>query len=186
VGSDGKPTGFHPLDLWCKQNEIRHKLIPIGEKELQGKVENTHKQDDRSFYAKYNFTDYWTLENYMRSWNERWNELRATKALHWRTPNEAIFNAGVVWVAHLIDFQKRLPKGAAKMVRIDHHGNVLLPVPKTPKQPKLEKLEKIKEKDFLTRYLDWMDGEAKKLKNFMVLPAIYQIFSLVRIGVRRN
>ena len=58
VGSDGYPTGNHPLDLWCKAREIRHKLIPIGQKELNGKVENTHKQDDREFYAKYKFKDY--------------------------------------------------------------------------------------------------------------------------------
>ena len=75
VGSDGRPTGFHPLDVWCKQREIRHKLIPTGEKELQGKVENTHKQDDREFYAKYCFSHYGQLEKYMRSWNERWNTL---------------------------------------------------------------------------------------------------------------
>ena len=174
VNSDGYPTSFHPLDLWCKQNEIRHKLIPIGEKELQGKVENTHKQDDREFYAKYEFNDFWKLENYMRSWNDRWNEQRATKALGWRTPNEVIFAAGVAWVAHLINFQKQLPEGKATMTKIDQQGNLLLPVPKTPKIPKQEK---IKGKDFLVRYLDWMDGEAKKLKSLVVLPTIYQIFS---------
>ena len=174
VSSDGKPTGFHPLDLWCKQNEIRHKLIPIGEKELQGKVENTHKQDDREFYAKYKFKDFWTLEKYMRSWNERWNEQRATKALGWRTPNEVLVAATMAWVSHLINFQKRFP-AIAPMVKIDQQGNLLLPVPETPKLPKQEK---IKEKDWLARYMSWVDGEAKKLKNLVVLPTIYQIFSL--------
>lgn len=175
VGSDGFPTGDHPLDLWCKARDIRHKLIPIGQKELNGKVENTHKHDDREFYAKYEFRDFTTLEKYMRSWNQRWNEQRATKALRWRTPNEVILAAAIAWVAQLIFFQSRLPKGAPEFVKIDEQGNIYLPVPETQKFPEPEK---IKEKNYVDRYLAWMDGEAKKLKSFMVLPTIYQIFSL--------
>jgi transposase InsO family protein len=176
VGSDGFPTGDHPLDVWCKVREIRHKLIPIGQKELNGKVENTHKQDDREFYAKYNFNNFSDLEKYMRSWNERWNDQRATKALHWRTPNEVIFAAGVAWVAHVLNRQASLPEGTSPMLRIDAEGNLILPVPKTPKLPTAEK---IKEKNYVDRYLTWMDGEAKKLKSFMFLPTIYQIFPLL-------
>ena len=174
VGSNGFPTGEHPLDVWCRLREIRHKLIPIGQKELNGKVENTHKQDDREFYAKYDFKDFFILEKYMRSWNQRWNEQRATKALHWRTPYETVFAAGVSWVAHLINFQKRQPEGISSMIKIDRDGNILLPVPTTPKLPEQEK---VKEKNYVDRYLAWMDGEAKKLKSFLVLPTIYQIFS---------
>ena len=61
------------------------------------------------------------------------------------------------------------------MVRIDQQGNVLLPIPETPKLPKQEK---IKEKNMVDRYLTWMDGEAKKLKSLVVLPAMCQIFSV--------
>jgi hypothetical protein len=35
------PSGLHTLDLWCKARGIVHRLIPIGQKELNGKVENT-------------------------------------------------------------------------------------------------------------------------------------------------
>lgn len=42
-------TGEHYLDQWCKHHGISHRLIPVGVKELNGKVENTHKQDDREF-----------------------------------------------------------------------------------------------------------------------------------------
>lgn len=174
INSDGFPSGTHPLDVWCKAREIRHKLIPIGQKELNGKVENTHKQDDREFYAKYNFTDFKQLEKFMRSWNERWNEQRRTKTLLRRVPNEVIFDAAVVWVAYLISYQKKLPKGVLPMVRITNEGDLVLPVPTTPKIPEVEK---IKEKSLVDRYLTWMDGEAKKLKSLMVLPSIYQIFS---------
>ena len=174
INSDGYPTGHHPLDQWCEAKEIHHKLIPIGQKEINGKVENTHKHDDREFYAKYNFKDYWMCEKYMRSWNERWNDQRATKALRWRTPNEVILASTLAWVAHLINFQARLPQGFKPMVRIDSQGNLILPLPETPKLPKREKP---KDKNMVDRYLAWMDGEAKKLKNLLVLPAIYQIFS---------
>jgi hypothetical protein len=68
-------------------------------------------------------------------------------------------------------------------------GNLILPVPKTPKLPTAEK---IKEKNYVDRYLTWMDGEAKKLKSFMFLPTIYQIFpkrfadSISHLRVQRN
>jgi hypothetical protein len=79
----------------------------------------------------------------------------------------------MAWVAHLINFQKRFP-AIAPIIKIDQQGNISLPVPQTPQLPVKEKT---KEKDWLARYLDWVDGEAKKLKNLVVLPAMCQIFS---------
>lgn len=40
----------HPLDVYCEQQKIRHKLIPPGEKEINGKVERSHRTDDEEFY----------------------------------------------------------------------------------------------------------------------------------------
>lgn len=40
----------HPLDTYCREVKIRHKLIPPGAKELQGKVERSHRTDDEEFY----------------------------------------------------------------------------------------------------------------------------------------
>lgn len=40
----------HPLDVYCREVTIRHKLIPPGEKELQGKVERSHRTDGEEFY----------------------------------------------------------------------------------------------------------------------------------------
>jgi transposase InsO family protein len=174
VGSDGKPTGYHPLDQWCKQKEIRHKLIPIGEKELNGKVENTHRQDDREFYAKYYFNNFEEIEKAMRSWNERWNTQRATKTLHWKTPNEVLLLSCVSWVAHLINVQSKSKGTAFLFAKIDRDGNIFLPVPKRKNPPRPKKPRR---KNYVDRYLQWADGEAKKLKSFMVLPTIYQIFS---------
>ena len=60
-----QPTGNHPLDLWCTARGIEHRLIPVGQKELNGKVENTHKQDDREFYAGSNYQAFEKLEKAM-------------------------------------------------------------------------------------------------------------------------
>jgi hypothetical protein len=57
-------TGDHDLDLWCENYGIVHRLIPVGVKELNGKVENTHKQDDREFFAMNYFSTY---ESIMKS-----------------------------------------------------------------------------------------------------------------------
>src|SRR5690606_24177164 len=51
-------TGEHYLDIWCRERGINHRLIPVAVKELNGKVENTHKQDDREFFAMNVFTSY--------------------------------------------------------------------------------------------------------------------------------
>ncbi len=44
----------HPLDIYCEEQQMRHKLIPPGEKELQGKVERSHRTDDEEFYRRIN------------------------------------------------------------------------------------------------------------------------------------
>jgi transposase InsO family protein len=40
----------HPLDVYCEKQKIRHKLIPPGEKEINGKVERSHRTDGEEFY----------------------------------------------------------------------------------------------------------------------------------------
>lgn len=174
--SDGHPTGDHPLDVWCKKRDIRHKLIPIGQKELNGKVENTHRQDDREFYAKYRFEHYWQLENFMRSYNQRWNSQRATKSLHWKTPNQVILASCVSWVAGMIHWQSKFNGAPSTLTKIDSHGNIFLPVPKSKKiiQPKPKKSKKI---NFVDRYLSWMEGESKKIKSLLPLSLIWPNFS---------
>lgn len=40
----------HPLDVYCREKGIVHKLIPPGEKEINGKVERSHRADMEEFY----------------------------------------------------------------------------------------------------------------------------------------
>lgn len=47
-----KEAKEHPLDVYCREKNIRHKLIPPGEKEINGKVERSHRTDDEEFYRR--------------------------------------------------------------------------------------------------------------------------------------
>ena len=42
----------HALDTFCNAKGIRHVLIPPGEKELQGLVERSHRQDDEELFHR--------------------------------------------------------------------------------------------------------------------------------------
>lgn len=82
-------TGEHAMDLWCTKNEINHRLIPVGVKELNSKVENTHKKDDLE--GPYESEAKISLN--VTGYNQRWNQTRRTKALKWKSPNETINDA---------------------------------------------------------------------------------------------
>ena len=42
----------HMVDIWCEKRKISHGLIPPGVKELNGKVERSHRIDMQYFYWK--------------------------------------------------------------------------------------------------------------------------------------
>jgi transposase InsO family protein len=80
----------HLMDTWCTENGIGHTLIPPGAKELNGKVERSHRIDEQYFYHRAP-TD--TVENLNRH-QMRWLEFYNTKRLHgglgYQTPNEKL------------------------------------------------------------------------------------------------
>jgi len=45
-------TREHWMDTWCNAHDIRHRLIPPGVKELNGKVERSHRIDADYFYGR--------------------------------------------------------------------------------------------------------------------------------------
>lgn len=78
----------HALDLFCSAASIRHVLIPPGEKELQGLVERSHRQDDEELYHRVKPR---TLEefNQILTLHCQWrNSKRRRKSLDWRTSDE--------------------------------------------------------------------------------------------------
>ncbi len=170
------PSGIHPLDIWCKSEEIIHRLIPIGQKELNGKVENTHKQDDREFYAGEQIKTFEALEDQMRSYNERWNMLRATKALGWNTPNQCVEGAFVRALAYLELMSEKHTPDKATIYTYGSDGVAYVPTPKP--QPVTRKKAKVKKTNYVDRYLQWLDWDNKKhQKALLPLPAMSQIFS---------
>lgn len=78
----------HAMDRWCRENNIRHKLIPVGEKELNGCVERSHRIDDVEFYSFHHAKSEGELILLLRQWVYEHNQLRRYKPLGWTTPNQ--------------------------------------------------------------------------------------------------
>jgi transposase len=86
---DPKP---HALDLFCQSHSIRHVLIPPGEKELQGLVERSHRQDDEELFHRIHPRNLAEFNQIISQHCEWRNSKRRRKALGWKTSNEFIKN----------------------------------------------------------------------------------------------
>lgn len=78
----------HAMDRWCRENKIRHKLNPVGEKELNGCVERSHRIDDVEFYSFHQARSYEELNNLLKAYYINHNDTRRYKPLGWKTPNQ--------------------------------------------------------------------------------------------------
>ena len=173
----------HEFDSWCIQRQIEHKLIPIGQKEINGKVENTHKWDDREFFSQNNPCNFLELEVLTRKHNLKWNDERYTKTLGWKTPNEVIEEAKIrafiylkittpktAWPRHR-KTKRVLTSGAEVFVE---HGEVK----KFRAAIKTKRISQSKKQiDRYLSYLDWVDK--KTIKAWALMPVILQNFSIV-------
>lgn len=92
----------HPLDRYCRLNDIRHKLIPPGEKELNGKVERSHRTDDEEFYRrqKKRFKDLKELRRKGERWQHFYNKLRRHSGIGRKTPLE-FYRSRLDWIDRL-------------------------------------------------------------------------------------
>lgn len=163
------PTGAHDFDLWCEQREINHRLIPIGEKELNGKVENSHRWDDREFYSQIDPQSFEELRLLTKDYNERWNFERPTKVLSWLTPQETLEAALVRLMAQLLNLKGRCPQPVKEEREIVY--TPLAIIEQTKPKP-------VKKVDFLRRYLLWDDWDRKTpLKSALLLPSISMDYS---------
>ena len=80
----------HALEGFCASHGIRHVLIPPGEKELQGLVERSHRQDDEELFHRIRPLDLAELNQILASHGEWRNGKRRRKALGWKTSDEFI------------------------------------------------------------------------------------------------
>ena len=163
-GAGRSASGWHAFDKWCESRDIEHKLIPIGEKEINGKVERSHRSDDREFFSQGEPAK--TLAEIRQratAHNYYWNELRATKVLQWQTPMETLnlaeIRAYVFVRAHLKAFQ------CQPMEIIKTPGGQII-------RPRQEKIKKKRKPNRYLQYLDWLDRQKLKL-----VPPLVPIFS---------
>jgi len=82
----------HALDRICRKNGIRHKLIPIGQCEINGKVERSHRIDDVEFYSRTKWKTLHDLRKQAGIWIRRYNETRIHGSLNWKTPAQFLNN----------------------------------------------------------------------------------------------
>jgi transposase InsO family protein len=157
----GKPTGLHDVDVWCSKNEIRHKLIPLGEKELNGKVENTHKQDDREFFSQVRCIDERSLMLNSIGYNQRWNESRRTKRLGFKTPKESILNAYAVIIAWFGLLKEHYCPEAQPLVKLSSSGDVYIEIKQTKARKSKIKTSRKSKSSRIKDYLIW--GDKKKV-----------------------
>jgi hypothetical protein len=156
-----KPSGEHPVDQWCKKRGIHHRLIPIGEKELNGKVENTHKQDDREHFSRIHPRTLRALAALTCLYNERWNDRRKTKALGWKTPSEAVNDAQVRLLAWLLILKDRYQNDREPIIKLTESGLGYLPIPVNKKTTNRNRTPR---KSAVRRYLEHLDWEQKNPK----------------------
>ena len=149
-----EPSGEHGFDRWCMLRDIEHKLIPIGEKEINGKVENTHRFDDLEFYSQINPVNFEDLKECLRDFNYRWNNERATKTLGWLTPTETVRSAYVKALAFINILKEKYGKEELKL-EIKQMGSARIEMIAGPKKAKRKSY-----KDRYCQYLDWVDKKA--------------------------
>jgi len=83
---------LHALDDFCASHGIRHVLIPPGEKELQGLVERSHRQDDEELFHRIKPYDLSELNKLLTQHCEWRNGRRRRKALGWKTSDQFVAN----------------------------------------------------------------------------------------------
>lgn len=78
----------HPLLQLCAKENIRHCLIPPGEKELQGLVERSHRQDDQELYSRITPDDLKEFNDLLKGFWKFRNRGRRFRKLNWETPDK--------------------------------------------------------------------------------------------------
>jgi transposase len=92
----------HLLDEFCNQYNIRHRLIPPGEKELQGLVERSHRQDDQELFSRITPFHLDEFTGQLQVFTNQRNAQRRFKKLNWQTPDQWLENYLTVSLATIL------------------------------------------------------------------------------------
>ena len=82
-----KTDRVHPLDVFCNQYGIKHKLIRPRTPWHNGKVERSHRNDQERFYNYLSFYSYEDLQVQMKRYLKRSNNIPMA-VLDWKSPNQ--------------------------------------------------------------------------------------------------
>ena len=80
----------HMMAEWCQKNDIIHRMIPPGVKELNGKVERSHRIDEQYFYWRATDKCLVTFNQQLTEWIEYYNKSRPHYSLNFMTPLEKL------------------------------------------------------------------------------------------------
>jgi transposase InsO family protein len=94
------PLKEHPFEGLLAGFGIRHRLIPPGVKELNGKVERSHRTDDEEFFWKAPYENLEAFKKGLEQWIEDYNYTRPHSSLKGLTPVEKLVQVFLVplWV----------------------------------------------------------------------------------------
>jgi hypothetical protein len=106
----------HPLTTFCNENNITHKLVPPGEKELQGLVERSHRQDDQELYSRISPQDLAEFNDKLSMFCHWRNNNRRFKKLGWLTPNEWLNRYTVIALALKFLYQEKTDRRSFSLV----------------------------------------------------------------------
>lgn len=87
TGNEDTP---HLMRDWCNENSIGHRLIPPGVKELNGKVERSHRIDAEYFYGRAPTTNLKAFNKALEGWIKRYNTERPHGGIGYLTPAEKL------------------------------------------------------------------------------------------------
>ena len=80
----------HEMALWCQAKGIRHRLIPPGLKELNGKVERSHRIDADYFYGSAPTANIKKFNKALERWIKAYNLFRPHGGINYQTPLEKL------------------------------------------------------------------------------------------------
>lgn len=80
----------HPMDEWCNNHGIEHRLIPPGVKEHNGKIERSHRIDEQYFYWRATDKCLKTFNQQQADWMSFYNHQRPHYGLGFMTPMEKL------------------------------------------------------------------------------------------------
>lgn len=89
--SDMTVKTLHVLDVFCREQSIKHFLIDPGKPAQNGTVERSHREDQEKFYEQSKFKNFKDLQIKLERWNIYYNDLEHC-GLNGQTPNEFLAN----------------------------------------------------------------------------------------------